>query len=289
MAVISIVSTKGGVGKTTVAANIGAFCANAGLRVLLIDLDDQATLSGYFRIDNASPMGVYELITQNEQRTEQFISRTRFERLDAIYADDRCRNLNTLLLHAADGRLRLRNLLPAISSGYDVLLVDTQGARCITVEMAILASDLVLSPIMPEMLAARELQRGLVQIISELSPYYRLGIPVAPLRVLFNRVHAVSSNAGLIREAVRRAVEQQAGVGVFDTCIPAIEAFQRASTEGVPVHRAETRRPSGRATPSALEIVRSLACELFPRGDWRKLFAQVTGKEPFERIQEGSA
>jgi chromosome partitioning related protein ParA len=288
MTVISVVSTKGGVGKTTVAANLGAFCANAGLRVLLADLDDQATLSGYYPLEHAAPLGIYEFITQNGQGTEQFISRTGLERLDVIYADERCRNLNTLLLHAPDGRLRLRNLLPAIAPGYDIILVDTQGARCIAVEMAVLASDLVLSPIMPEMLAARELQRGLVQLISDLSPYSRLGIPIAPLRVLFNRVHAVSSNAGLIQKAVRRAVEQQAGVSVFDTCIPAIEAFQRASTEGIPVHRAETRRPSGRAAPCALEVVRALACELFPRENWQQLFAQVTGKEPCERMQEGN-
>ncbi len=35
----SVVSTKGGVGKSTTAANLGAFCADAGLKTLLIDLD----------------------------------------------------------------------------------------------------------------------------------------------------------------------------------------------------------------------------------------------------------
>jgi len=286
--VISVISTKGGVGKTTIAASLGAFCANAGLQVLLIDLDDQATLSGYFQLqpDHVAAMGIFELISQNALKNDH-ISRTIFERLDVIYADERCRNLNTLLLHAPDGRLRLRNLLPAISSNYDIIIVDTQGARCITVEMAILASDMVLSPIMPEMLAARELQRGLIQIISELAPYHRLGIPVAPLRVLFNRVHAVSTNASLIQQAVRKAVEQHAGVSVLETSIPAIEAFQRASTEGIPVHRAETRRPSGRITPSALEIVCSLACEVFTDEEWRAKFCQVTGREPFERQPEG--
>ena len=39
MQVVSIISTKGGVGKTTTAANLGGFIADAGLRVLLLDLD----------------------------------------------------------------------------------------------------------------------------------------------------------------------------------------------------------------------------------------------------------
>ena len=39
MQVVSIISTKGGVGKTTTAANLGGFAADAGLRVLLLDND----------------------------------------------------------------------------------------------------------------------------------------------------------------------------------------------------------------------------------------------------------
>lgn len=35
--VVSVISTKGGVGKTTVAANLGGLLADAGLRVLLLD------------------------------------------------------------------------------------------------------------------------------------------------------------------------------------------------------------------------------------------------------------
>ncbi|MBN0698094.1 ParA family protein, partial [Pseudomonas aeruginosa] len=48
MQVVSIISTKGGVGKTTTAANLGGLAADAGLRVLLLDLDVQPTLSSYY-------------------------------------------------------------------------------------------------------------------------------------------------------------------------------------------------------------------------------------------------
>lgn len=50
MQVVSIISTKGGVGKTTTAANLGGFAADTGLRVLLLDLDVQPTLSSYFTL-----------------------------------------------------------------------------------------------------------------------------------------------------------------------------------------------------------------------------------------------
>ncbi|WP_443744730.1 ParA family protein, partial [Aeromonas caviae] len=55
MQVVSIISTKGGVGKTTTAANLGGFAADAGLRVLLLDLDVQPTLSSYFTLDLRAP------------------------------------------------------------------------------------------------------------------------------------------------------------------------------------------------------------------------------------------
>ena len=44
MYTIGIVSTKGGVGKTTLAANLGAILADFGWRVLLINTDPQACI-----------------------------------------------------------------------------------------------------------------------------------------------------------------------------------------------------------------------------------------------------
>ena len=48
----SVISTKGGPGKTTVTANPGAFCADSNLRTLLIDLDTQRSLSSFYRISD---------------------------------------------------------------------------------------------------------------------------------------------------------------------------------------------------------------------------------------------
>jgi chromosome partitioning related protein ParA len=276
MQVVSIISTKGGVGKTTTAANLGGFIADAGLRVLLLDLDVQPTLSSYFRLDVHAPGGIYELLAFNERRIEQLVSRTAIAGLDLVLSNDDRGELNTLLLHAADGRLRLRHLLPVFRTHYDLLLIDTQGARSVLLEMAVLASDLALSPVTPEILAARELRRGTLQLIEDIAPYRHLGIEPPPLRLLINRVHPVSSNARLVQQALRQVFQEQAGVQVLDTDVPAIEAYPRAATRGLPVHRLEYRRPAGRTAPAALDMMRTLAGELFPA--WRERFARVTGR-----------
>lgn len=180
MRVVSVVSTKGGVGKTTVAANLGGLLADAGLRVLL-DLDSQPTLSSYYALSHKAVAGAYELIVLNLTDPAQIISTTTVIGLDLILSNDDQGRVSTLLLHAPDGRLRLRNLLDNFRPSYDLLLIDTQGARSVLLEMAVLASDLVLSPVTPEMLAARELHRGTLKLLSELDPFRHLGIPPPPL------------------------------------------------------------------------------------------------------------
>ena len=61
MKIFGIISTKGGVGKTTLTANLGAILADMGQSVLLIDADPQQTLSRYFDITEAAPFGLTQL------------------------------------------------------------------------------------------------------------------------------------------------------------------------------------------------------------------------------------
>lgn len=276
MQVISVISTKGGVGKTTIAANLGGFIADAGLRVLLLDLDMQPTLSSYYELTSRAPGGIYELLAFNERDIAQLASRTAIDHLDIILSNDEHQQLNTLLLHAPDGRLRLRNLLPVFQPHYDLVLIDTQGSRSVLLEMAVLASGLAVSPVTPEILAAREMRRGTLQLIEDIAPYRHLGIEPPSLHLLINRVPAVSSNARLIQQTLRLIFREQVGVRVLQTEVPAIEAFPRAATQGLPAHRVEHRRPTGRLAPAALEIVRGLATELCPQ--WHERFALVNGK-----------
>jgi chromosome partitioning related protein ParA len=159
---------------------------------------------------------------------------------------------------------------------YDLMLIDTQGARSVLLEMAILASGLALSPITPEILAARELRRGTLKLLQELAPYRRLGLELPSLHLLINRVHPVSANARVIQHALRQLFQDEQGIRALQTVIPAIEAYPRAATLALPVHRVEYRRPTGRLAPAALETQRALACELFPQ--WRERFEQVSGR-----------
>lgn len=273
MRVVSVVSTKGGVGKTTVTANLGGLLADAGLRVLLLDLDSQPTLSSYYALSQKAVAGAYEFIALNLTTPAQIVSRTVIAGLDLILSNDDQGRLNTLLLHSPDGRLRLHNLLDNFRLNYDLLLIDTQGARSVLLEMAILASDLALSPITPEMLAARELHRGTLKLLSDLEPFRHLGIPPPPLRLLLNQVNSIRVDTRMIIRGLRETFTGAYNISVLDTVVPDRVAYLNAASLGLPVHRIETRRLRERLTPSALETIQALAIELFP--EWREAISTV--------------
>lgn len=273
MKVLSLISTKGGAGKTTVAANLGGLLADTGLKVLLLDLDSQPTLSSYYALCKARDAGSYELISQRLTVAEQVISTTAISRLELIVSNDRAGHLGTVLLHAPDGRLRLRNLLPAFADHYDVLIVDTQGARSVVVEMAILASDCALCPLPPEMLAARELRRGTLGLFEELEPYRYLGVDLPPLKLLLNQVNANRRDTYLIMQSLRSTFATDPHVSVCSTVIPDRVAYLNAASLGLPVHRVEPKAAPRSRSRCAADVMRALASELFP--EWEQRLAHT--------------
>ncbi len=80
---ITITSTKGGVGKTTLTAHRGAYLADLGQTVLLVDADPQPTLSSYFPLRERAPWGLTRLMV--EAATNGVISATTLDRLDSIF------------------------------------------------------------------------------------------------------------------------------------------------------------------------------------------------------------
>ena len=116
MQVVSIISTKGGVGKTTTAANLGGLAAaDAGLRVLLLDLDVQPTLSSYYELAHRAPGGIYELLAFNERAVDQLVSRTIVAGLDLVLSNDHRGELNTLA--TARARRTPETAAPAAGAG----------------------------------------------------------------------------------------------------------------------------------------------------------------------------
>ncbi|WGL64930.1 ParA family protein [Pseudomonas sp. CW003PS] len=275
MQVTATLSTKGGTGKTTGSSNLGALSADAGLRTLLIDLDtSQPTLSSYFELTYTAPGGVYDLLVHNIVDADRVISRTQVPNLDIILSNDPHNQLETLLLHAPDGRLRLRSLLTRLPNDYDLIVIDTKGTAAVTVEMALVAANNVISPLYPEMLAAREFHRGTLQLFQGVNNLRRtLGLTELPLNVVFNRQDHSNDARDIALEIRDMLGSMDGSVKVLETHIPALVTYRVAASQGIPAHHLERSKPSNRRAASALQTMKAVACEVWPQ--WKQRFQGV--------------
>lgn len=260
----TVTSTKGGVGKTTLTANLGALLADMGLRVLLIDADVQPSLSKYFPLTTAKPTaGLTEVIVRGEV-TESCITATMYQNLDIVVSDDPEGNLPHWLLNRIDRGFRLRFALqsPVVSGAYDCVLIDTQGAIGPLQDAAVLAADILISPITPEILSAREFKDGTMELLNRLEPGSALGATLGPMKAVIYRQDR-TTDARIIASGIRDDfIKFKGRVSVLDTVVPHAKAYKEAATLRIPVHRHERKREG--VTPSASTVMHRLAWELIP-------------------------
>lgn len=264
MTKFAIISTKGGVGKTTLTANLAALLADLGLRVLMIDADVQPSLSKFFPIANCECTGgLTDAIVCGEIKTSSIRS-TVYGNLDIVLSDDPQGNLPHWLLTRIDRGVRLRVALqaPAIAEAYDCILIDTQGAVGPLQDAAALAADVLISPITPEILSAREFRDGTLELLNRLSPSAMLGAPLPPIKAVIYRQDR-TNDGRMIAAALRDDLSGlQTNVSVLDTVVPHAKAYKEAATLRVPVHRHERHRYG--PMPSAAATMHQLAWELLP-------------------------
>jgi chromosome partitioning related protein ParA len=260
----TVTSTKGGVGKTTLTANLGALLADMGLRVLLIDADVQPSLSKYFPLAVAKPAaGLTEVIVRGAV-TKSCITATVYQNLDIVISDDPEGNLPHWLLNRIDRGFRLRFALqsPAVVDAYDCVLIDTQGAIGPLQDAAVLAADILVSPITPEILSAREFRDGTMELLDRLEPGGALGASLGPMKAVIYRQDR-SADARIIASGIREDfIKLKGRVAVLETVVPHAKAYKEAATLRVPVHRHERKRDG--PTPSAYTVMHQLAWELIP-------------------------
>lgn len=287
MKILPVISPKGGEGKSTFAAYLAGFLADAGVKTLLIDADwSQPTASSIFPLNREAPFGLYELLLQTVPYPLQAISETSVENLDIVYSNDPDELLPTAMLHAADGRIRLRNILqhPTFAR-YGAVILDSKGATGVMTELSILASTGrvmgMVKPILPDV---REFIRGSLHIFSRLKTYENYGICLPDVSVLVNCFEntvldreAVTSLSTIISEKQydSSALGDRNIFSLLNTHIEQLDIFKLGHVKSQPVHRLEYK--TRRKGPAAAGTMHSLACELFP--EWKTLFDGVLARE----------
>lgn len=148
---IAVVNGKGGVGKTSFAANLAVIAAASGWRTLTVDTDRQGSLAydlGYTeRVDDATRYALEDAIFRH--RPLVGIPGVR-ERLDAVpggwaVTDLSHRMTAAVSVEGIEAFLRLRRAIDA-TEGYDVVVLDMPPGDVTVQTLGIAAADLVVVP-----------------------------------------------------------------------------------------------------------------------------------------------
>ena len=150
--VMAIVNDKGGVGKTSIAANMAGQMAAAGFSVLLIDLNRQANLSDDLGFRGTSLDDQGRGLVQAIQYHETLVpSRNVRTGLDIVCGGTHLEMLTPLMLNQVNSKGRdayriLGDGLVPIADDYDITIIDTPPESTILTDLALAAARWVLMP-----------------------------------------------------------------------------------------------------------------------------------------------
>lgn len=255
MLTITVVSTKGGEGKTTHSANLGGLLSDIGFRVLLIDADIQPSLSRYYALAYQSPNGLTQLM-RTGFLTPDCISHCMVP--PASFTGKRAQQIKSEgFLHIVqsdteDGKLqewmatrnpmdlsfRLKQPLKheSIRNAYDIVIIDTQGAVGHLQDAAIMAADMLLVPVSPDMVSAREFISGTKKLIERHECVSHLGMTMPPMKAVLSRTENTSDCRQITQIIKESFIDLSGRITLLEAVVPAAVAYRKAATSQVPVH-----------------------------------------------------
>lgn len=253
MRVLTVASQKGGVGKTTTVACLGAALAERGRRVLLVDLDPQACLTFSVGLDpdDVSP-SIHEVLLGTVDVVDATVpAEDGFDLLPAAIDLAGC---EARLLPAADRAVRLREALEkgAVAQAYDDILIDCPPTLGMLTINGLTAATEILIPLQCETLA----YRGVGQLIDTLAADVAAGTTEPP-RVL-GVLPTLSDPRTTHARQVLDDIGHRYGLSVLEPAIPRTVRFAEAPAIG---RSLLATAPTSRAA----QAYRELAATLIPR------------------------
>lgn len=226
--VVAVANQKGGVGKTTTSVNLASCVADAGLRVLLVDMDPQGNASSGVGFDRDACEGsIYHAITE-QSPIDELIYPTEYANLFIIPSTTDLAGAEVELVDHPQREFMLRQAIASLDAQFDFIFLDCPPSLGLLTINSLVAADTVLVPIQTEYYALEGLGHLLhtISLIHEhLNP--RLSIE----GILLTMYDARTNLSGQVADEVA----EHFGELVFETIIPRNVKLSEAPSFGQPI------------------------------------------------------
>jgi chromosome partitioning protein len=224
--IVAFANQKGGTAKTTTVANLAGVLNEQGARVLLVDLDPQASLTIGFGVDVAAlPQTIYDVMTGDTPLADVIVPLR--DHVDLVPTNINLSVAELQLVSEMRREDRLKDALAPVGANYDYILIDCPPSLGLLTLNALAAARYALIPMSCDyyaLVGVRLLLDTLRRVQDRLNPDLQI-LGVLPTRYDVRTLHA--------REVLAEVRDKLNGhVTVFDTVIRETVRFKEAPIQG---------------------------------------------------------
>jgi chromosome partitioning protein len=272
--VIAIANQKGGVGKTTTSTNLSACLAEAGKKVLVIDIDPQGNATSGLGVDkNALDNTIYEMFIGDCELEDCLIENV-LDNLSILPSNVNLSGAEIDLIGIDKREFILKEKVEGIKDNYDFIIIDCPPSLNILTVNAMTTADSVLVPIQCEYYALE----GLSQLVHTINLVkQRLNPELEMEGVVFTMYDARTNLSLEVVENVKKNLQQN----VYKTIIPRNIRLAEAPSHGMPINIYDSKSVGA-------ESYRLLAQEVIYNDEGKEFDINSFNNEKFNKDSKNS-
>ena len=226
--IISFSNKKGGVGKTTTAINMAAYCADLGKKVLLVDIDSQGNATtGLGFSKSALKKSVYNVLIEDDNASSNILP-TQVKLLDILPANVDLTGAEVDLVYKKNREHILKTALDKIRGDYDYIFIDYPPSLGLLTINAWVASDSVIIPLQSEYYALEgvsQLMNTIAMVRQHLNPNLQIeGVVIT-----------MYDGRALIAKQITAEIKKFFKNKLYEIIIPRNVRLAEAPSHGVPI------------------------------------------------------